>query len=326
MSIPPSSWRPREVEFVTSMGNFTCELYWDHAPKTCRNFAELARRGYYNNCIFHRVIADFMAQTGDPTGTGRGGASIYGAKFEDEIHRKLKHTGAGILSMANSGPNTNGSQFFVTLAPAQWLDATNTLHIHSYDSTTWPETKTFSVVILDAQEKEIGRGDLLVTPEYMELQQHGVDGKAKWELRYLRRFGYDKKYFSFEAGRRCTDGPGIWAVSTPKAKLLFRIVDHHINQTQQHSTPPPDTDRGGEVSKSDYAGVKIESNSTTPTPTPSKDRSAAPNRNVAYAQLDLSSTAKFKIPQSKGKSHQTKYADLDFDQMEAQAEDAPQRF
>ena len=86
------------------------ELYEDHAPKTCRNFAQLAQRGYYNGTIFHRIIPNFMVQGGDPTGTGRSGASIYGEKFEDEISKSLKHTGAGVLSMANSGPNTNGSQ------------------------------------------------------------------------------------------------------------------------------------------------------------------------------------------------------------------------
>lgn len=104
------------------MGQFVLELYWKHAPNTCRNVAELARRGYYNNTKFHRIIKDFMIQGGDPTGTGRGGASIYGKEFDDEISNELKHTGAGILSMANSGPNTNGSQFFITLAPTQWLD------------------------------------------------------------------------------------------------------------------------------------------------------------------------------------------------------------
>jgi peptidyl-prolyl cis-trans isomerase-like 1 len=104
------------------MGKITVELYWEHAPKTCTNFAELSRRGYFDGIKFHRIIRDFMIQTGDPTGTGRGGASIYGPTFEDEIHPDLKHTGAGIVSMANSGPNTNGSQFFITLAPAQWLD------------------------------------------------------------------------------------------------------------------------------------------------------------------------------------------------------------
>jgi len=84
--------------------------------QTCKNFAELARRGYYDNVLFHRIIPNFMLQTGDPTGTGRGGTSIYGEKFEDEIDPSLKHTGAGVLSMANSGPNTNGSQFLFVMS------------------------------------------------------------------------------------------------------------------------------------------------------------------------------------------------------------------
>ncbi|KAL5283872.1 PPIL1 family protein [Megaselia abdita] len=125
--IPDKSWQPPTVTLDTSMGEITVELYWKHAPKTCRNFAELARRGYYNNTIFHRIIRDFMIQGGDPTGTGRGGASIYGPSFEDEIHNDLKHSGAGILSMANSGPDSNGSQFFITLAPTQWLDGKHTI-------------------------------------------------------------------------------------------------------------------------------------------------------------------------------------------------------
>uniref|UniRef100_A0A0D9XAV9 Peptidyl-prolyl cis-trans isomerase n=1 Tax=Leersia perrieri TaxID=77586 RepID=A0A0D9XAV9_9ORYZ len=116
-----------EVTLETSMGAFTIEMYYKHAPKTCRNFVELSRRGYYDNVIFHRIIKDFIVQGGDPTGTGRGGESIYGAKFEDEIRPELKHTGAGILSMANAGPNTNGSQFFITLAPCQSLDGKHTI-------------------------------------------------------------------------------------------------------------------------------------------------------------------------------------------------------
>ncbi|KAG0124150.1 cyclophilin-like domain-containing protein [Tuber indicum] len=108
-------------------GSIELELYNDHAPKTCRNFEGLVKRGYYNSCIFHRIIPDFMIQGGDPTGTGRGGSSIYGGKFEDEIHKDLKHTGAGILSMANSGKDTNGSQFFITLAPTPWLDGAHTI-------------------------------------------------------------------------------------------------------------------------------------------------------------------------------------------------------
>lgn len=108
--------------FELSIGPVVFELYTHHAPKTCRNFAELVRTGYYTGTTFHRVIPGFMAQGGDPTGTGRGGESIYGGKFADEITRELKHVGAGVLSMANSGPNTNGSQFFVLLGKHPALD------------------------------------------------------------------------------------------------------------------------------------------------------------------------------------------------------------
>ncbi|KOS21173.1 Peptidyl-prolyl cis-trans isomerase-like 1 [Escovopsis weberi] len=107
---------------MTTNGTITLELYTTHAPRTCRNFSTLASRGYYDSTIFHRIIPDFMLQGGDPTGTGRGGASIYGDTFADEIDPALRHTGAGVLSMANAGPDTNGSQFFITLAPAPWLD------------------------------------------------------------------------------------------------------------------------------------------------------------------------------------------------------------
>ncbi|GAB0133514.1 heme binding [Epichloe bromicola] len=115
------------VIIETTMGPITLELYTTHAPKTTKNFTTLIQRGYYTSTIFHRVIPNFMVQGGDPTGTGRGGSSIYGDKFEDEIDPSLKHTGAGILSMANAGPDTNGSQFFITLAPTPWLDGKHTI-------------------------------------------------------------------------------------------------------------------------------------------------------------------------------------------------------
>ncbi|KAJ8532685.1 hypothetical protein K7X08_015574 [Anisodus acutangulus] len=124
---PSAEGGPPEVTLETSMGSITLEMYYKHAPRTCRNFIELARRGYYDDVKFHRIIKDFIVQGGDPTGTGRGGESIYGQKFEDEINPQLKHTGAGIISMANAGPNTNGSQFFITLAPAQSLDGKHTI-------------------------------------------------------------------------------------------------------------------------------------------------------------------------------------------------------
>lgn len=113
--------------FNTSMGVFEIELFENQTPKTVYNFVELSKKGYYNGVIFHRVIDNFMIQGGDPTGTGRGGESIYGKKFEDECIPSLKHDTPGILSMANSGPNTNGSQFFVTLVPTPWLDGKHTV-------------------------------------------------------------------------------------------------------------------------------------------------------------------------------------------------------
>lgn len=111
----------------TTMGTIELELFEKATPKTVKNFVELAQKGYYNGVIFHRVIDGFMIQGGDPTGTGRGGESIYGKPFEDEIVDTLKHSKPGILSMANRGPNTNGSQFFITLAPTPWLDGRHTV-------------------------------------------------------------------------------------------------------------------------------------------------------------------------------------------------------
>jgi cyclophilin family peptidyl-prolyl cis-trans isomerase len=111
----------------TNMGTIEIELFAEQTPKTVENFVGLADKGYYNGVIFHRVIKNFMIQGGDPTGTGRGGASFWGGKFEDEFVSDLKHDGPGILSMANAGPNTNGSQFFITLVATPWLDGKHTV-------------------------------------------------------------------------------------------------------------------------------------------------------------------------------------------------------
>jgi len=107
------------ARFATSLGVFTVELFADKAPKTVENFMALAEKGYYDGVIFHRVIPGFMIQGGDPTGTGRGGP---GYTIDDEFHPELRHDAPGILSMANAGPNTGGSQFFVTVAATPWLD------------------------------------------------------------------------------------------------------------------------------------------------------------------------------------------------------------
>lgn len=103
----------------TDKGDIVLKLFADKVPVTVNNFVFLAHQGFYDNTIFHRVIANFMAQGGDPTGTGRGGP---GYRFKDEFNPSLRHDKPGILSMANAGPNTNGSQFFITHVPTPWLD------------------------------------------------------------------------------------------------------------------------------------------------------------------------------------------------------------
>ena len=109
----------RKVTFRTNQGTFKVEMLEDSAPKTAENFITLVQKGFYNGVIFHRVIDGFMIQGGDPTGTGRGGP---GYQIPDEFGKGLRHDVEGMLSMANAGPNTGGSQFFVTLAPTPWLD------------------------------------------------------------------------------------------------------------------------------------------------------------------------------------------------------------
>mmetsp|Transcript_67871 Transcript_67871/g.189490 ORF Transcript_67871/g.189490 Transcript_67871/m.189490 type:complete len:190 (+) Transcript_67871:37-606(+) len=118
------------VRVETSMGSFTIRLHYTKAPRTCRNFIELAKAGYYDGCIFHRVVKNFMCQTGDPdpnSNNSSGGESIYGPTFDDEIVATLSHNQPGIVSMANAGLNTNSSQFFITFKPCEHLDGKHTI-------------------------------------------------------------------------------------------------------------------------------------------------------------------------------------------------------
>lgn len=155
------------AKFVTTEGNFTVQLFEQEAPKTVANFIGLAegtkewtdprtgqkvKKPYYNGIIFHRVIDGFMIQGGDPLGQGTGGP---GYTFEDEFSPKLKHTKEGILSMANRGPNTNGGQFFITLAPTPWLDGKHTI---------FGEVVEGLDVIRKIGKTKTGPGDRPVTP------------------------------------------------------------------------------------------------------------------------------------------------------------------
>ena len=109
----------RKIQFTTNKGVFVAQMFEEKAPNTTKNFIELTEKGFYDGIIFHRVIEGFMIQGGDPTGTGRGGP---GYRIKDEFGPGLVHDSEGILSMANAGPNTGGSQFFITLAPTPWLN------------------------------------------------------------------------------------------------------------------------------------------------------------------------------------------------------------
>ena len=116
-----------KIKIETTMGDIFADLDSNNAPKTVENFVKLAKKGFYDGIVFHRVIPDFMIQTGDPTGTGMGGP---GYSFADEFSPNLRHDKPGVLAMANSGPNTNGSQFFITEVPTPWLDNRHSVFGH----------------------------------------------------------------------------------------------------------------------------------------------------------------------------------------------------
>jgi cyclophilin family peptidyl-prolyl cis-trans isomerase len=143
--------------FHTEKGDIKIQLFADKTPKTVNNFVFLARQGFYDGTIFHRVIKDFMTQGGDPTGTGRGGP---GYDFADEFHPSLKHDKPGILSMANAGPNTNGSQFFITHVPTPWLDRKHSV---------FGEVKSGMDVVLSIPPRDPGR------PEYPGVKLQSID-------------------------------------------------------------------------------------------------------------------------------------------------------
>lgn len=134
-----SPMNSQTVVFETNQGVIEIKLLPDIAPKTCENFIGLVKKGYYDGIIFHRVIKKFMIQGGDPTGTGRGGESIWGKPFEDELTPKAGFNKQGLLAMANAGPNTNGSQFFITTAATPWLNMKHTIFgevVSGYDVVT----------------------------------------------------------------------------------------------------------------------------------------------------------------------------------------------
>ncbi|OGW85544.1 MAG: peptidylprolyl isomerase [Omnitrophica bacterium RIFCSPLOWO2_01_FULL_45_10] len=147
------------VILETNQGRTEIELLPEVAPKACENFIGLVEKGYYNGTTFHRVIKGFMIQGGDPTATGRGGESIWGKPFEDEFDSNVKFDNTGILAMANAGPNTNGSQFFITTAKTEWLNMRHTIFgkvVNGYDVVQKIETTA-----TDANNKPLGEQKII---------------------------------------------------------------------------------------------------------------------------------------------------------------------
>ncbi len=142
--------------FRTDKGDIVVELFADRAPRTVNNFVFLARDGFYDNTTFHRVLDNFMAQGGDPTGTGAGGP---GYRFADEFHPELRHDRPGVLSMANAGPNTNGSQFFLTHVPTTHLDDRHAVFGHVIDGMD----VLLSLTTRDPSRNPSFEGDALLT-------------------------------------------------------------------------------------------------------------------------------------------------------------------
>jgi peptidylprolyl isomerase len=138
------------VTLHTNQGDIGLKLFPEVAPKACENFATHAEKGYYDGVIFHRVIAEFMIQGGDPDGTGMGGESIWGKPFEDECTADHKFDRPGLLAMANAGPSTNGSQFFITCAATPWLNMRHTI---------FGEVVEGMDVVKKIENCEVGRSD-----------------------------------------------------------------------------------------------------------------------------------------------------------------------
>jgi peptidylprolyl isomerase len=143
----------KNVVLETNAGTIEIKLFPEVAPQACENFTKLVEKGYYNGLIFHRVIKNFMIQGGDPTGTGRGGESIWGKPFEDEFRSDVVFDRPGILAMANAGPKTNGSQFFITTVPTPWLSGRHTIFgevVSGYDVVQKIESTA-----VDSQDKPV---------------------------------------------------------------------------------------------------------------------------------------------------------------------------
>ena len=160
-----------KVKIITAKGDVNINLLPDKSPVTVANFVNLAKKGYYNGLKFHRVIDNFMAQGGDPTGTGAGGP---GYRFEDEVNNGLNFSKAGKLAMANAGPGTNGSQFFITTVPTEWLNGNHTIFGEVVSEADLDVVKKLSNG--DVMKKVVVEGDV---DAFLKTQKNRVDSWNK---------------------------------------------------------------------------------------------------------------------------------------------------
>uniref|UniRef100_A0A2S2NC78 Peptidyl-prolyl cis-trans isomerase n=2 Tax=Aphidini TaxID=33387 RepID=A0A2S2NC78_SCHGA len=156
---PPTSGK---VVLKTSFGDIEIELWSREAPKACRNFVQLCIEGYYDGVLFHRIVKGFIAQGGDPTGTGAGGESIYGHPFKDEIHSRLRFNRRGLVAMANAGKDDNGSQFFFTLGSTPELQSKHTIFGKVAGDTIFNLTK-LNETLVDTEDKPVYDQKILKT-------------------------------------------------------------------------------------------------------------------------------------------------------------------
>lgn len=220
------------VSIVTNLGTLNLEIHCDMVPKTCENFVKLCLKGYYDNTIFHRSIKNFMIQGGDPTGTGKGGDSIWERNFKDEFKPNLTHTGRGILSMANSGPNTNKSQFFITYRSCRHLDSKHSVFgrvVGGLDTLSAMEK-----VEVDAKDKpkveiRLERTTVFVDP-FAEAEEQLRKDREEAAVRDAEQKGTQKAHPS----------------DTPQAPKVFKKgVGKYINPSRSGSEAQPSTSSSG---------------------------------------------------------------------------------
>lgn len=243
------------VQLITNVGTIDLEIHCDLTPKTCENFITHCENGYYNGVIFHRVIKEFMAQAGDPSGTGMKGESIWGKPFEDEIVPSLRHDRVGILSMANSGKDTNRSQFFITFKAARYLDGKHTVFGKVIDDHS--TIKKIEQVPVDASNKPITpvvilRADVVKNPlKKSELEQEAIEKLEKKKQQEIKDMDKKEKgqWFSNPSGYQEAKTNGIGKYLNKSSSLTNVDKKRALDFSQIKSLNPKPKKKYGDFSK-----------------------------------------------------------------------------